>query len=145
MVCGWFRDETVRTGDDFLKRMFIILLASAILLVGCTKAAADKVIKADDVSIFYGVSSYAMFSSDQGVINDLLGCFSSLTFEETDEEPDLLSAFSVNFSYEGKSVKRFMVDKNGVFWLDGGTQAFRVSDGTFDYDRLKEIYENSKR
>ena len=125
--------------------MIIIILTSSILLAGCAKAAYGKDIKADDVSIYFGVSSYAMFSKDHAAVDDLLDRFGSLSFEKTDEEMDLISAFSVNFSYEGKSVKRFTVDKNGVFWLDGGTQAFRVSKGSFDYSHLKEVYENSKK
>lgn len=129
----------------FIKRTLILLLASAILFAGCAKSVGSMDIKADDVSIFYGVSSYALFSKDQGVIDDLLGRFSSLTFEKTNKQMDLISAFSVNFSYKGKNVKRFTVDKNGVFWLDGETQTFKVSKGSFDYGHLKEVYENSKK
>lgn len=122
-----------------------MLLASIILFTGCTKPAGSMDIKADDVSIFYGVSSYAMFSKDQAVIDDLLERLSSLSFEKTSEEMDLISAFSVHFAYEGKSVKSFTVDKNGIFWLDGETQALKPADCSFDYNHLREIYESSKK
>jgi hypothetical protein len=101
-------------------------------------------IEADDIAIFYGVSSYAMFSTDQSIIDDLLNQFNALSFEKTTDKMDLFTAFHVNFSYNGKGVKSFRVDKNGVFWLDGETQCYKISSGSFDYQHLKAIYEDSK-
>lgn len=60
------------------------------------------------------------------------------------EELDFTSAFNLNFSSNGKSVKSFLVDKNGVFWLDGKTQCYKVSSGIFDYQHLKAIFEDSR-
>jgi len=127
-----------------LKRVFFIMLAVALLLTGCAKPESNNLIKADNITIFYGVSSYAMFSADQSVIDDLLNQFNSLSFEKTTEEMDLTSAFHVNFSYNGNGVKSFWVDKNGVFWLDGETQCYKVSSGSFDYQHLKAIYNDSR-
>ncbi len=120
------------------------MLAFVLLPAGCSKPEGNTPIKADDIAIFYGVSSYAMFGAEQSVIDGLLEQFSSLSFEKTAEEMDLMSAFHVNFSYNGKGVKSFWVDKNGVFWLDGDTQCYKASSGSFDYQHLKEIYNNSK-
>ena len=128
-----------------MKKSMIIILAAALLLAGCSKPASNTRISADNISIFYGVSSYAMFGADQEVIEDLLNQFSSLSFEKTTEEIDFMSAFQVNFSYEGERVKSFRVDKNGVFWLDGKTQCYKVSSGSFDYAHLKSVYEGSIR
>lgn len=127
-----------------MKRVFFIMLVAALLQTGCTKPESSSMIKADDISIFYGVSSYAMFGADQLVIDDLLNRFNSLSFEKTTDEIDLLSAFHVNFSYNGNGVKRFWVDKNGIFGLDGETQCYKISSGSFDYQYLKAIYEDSK-
>lgn len=127
-----------------MKRLFFIMLVFAFLLTGCTKSESDNIIKADNITIFYGVSSYAMFGADQSVIDDLLNRFNSLSFEKTTDEMDLVSAFHVNFSYNGNSVKRFWVDKNGIFWLDSETQCYKISSGSFDYQHLKAIYEDSK-
>jgi hypothetical protein len=114
------------------------------LLSGCAKLESNNMIKADNITIFYGVSSYAMFGVDQGVIDDLLNQLNSLSFEKTTEELDLFSAFYVIFSYDGSDVKKIWVDKNGVFWLDGKTQGYKVSSGTFDYQHLKAIYQDSR-
>lgn len=120
------------------------MLAFALLMAGCAKPESNTRIKADNITIFYGVSSYALFGAEQPVIDGLLEQFSSLGFEKTTEEMDLMSAFHVNLSYNGKGVKSFWVDKNGVFWLDGETQCYKASSGSFDYEYLKAIYNDSK-
>ena len=120
------------------------MLALVLLLTGCAKPESIKKIKADNITIFYGFSSYAMFGADQWVIDDLLNQFNSLSFEKSTEEMDSASAFTVNFSYNGNDVNHFWVDKNGVFWLNGETQCYKVSSGSFDYHHLKVIYEGSK-
>jgi hypothetical protein len=121
------------------------MLAAAMLLSGCAKPESKDIIKADNITIGYAVSSYAMFGADQEIIDDLLNRFNSLSFEKTKEELDLMSAFHVNFSLNDKGVKSFWVDKNGVFWLDGKTQSYKVSSGSFDYRHLKAIFENSRK
>jgi hypothetical protein len=126
-----------------LKRIYFIMLAVVLLLTGCTKPENIKRIKADNITIFYGFSSYAMFGADQLVIDDLLNQFNSLHFEKSTEEMDRTSAFTVNFSYNGNAVNQFWVDKNGVFWLNGETQSYKVSSSSFDYHQLKVIYEGS--
>jgi AAA+ ATPase superfamily predicted ATPase len=127
-----------------LKRVFFILLTIVLLLTGCTKPESNKSIKADNITIFYGFSSYAKFGADQAVINDLLNQFNSLKFEKITCEMDRSSAFTVYFSFNGNAVKHFWVDKNGMFWLNGETQCYKVSSGSFDYQHLKAIYEGSK-
>jgi len=127
-----------------LKKISLIMLAFTLLLTGCAKPESNDMIKADDITIFYGVSSYAMFGANQEVIDDLLNKFNSLSFEKTADKMDLVNAFHVTFSYKGKGVRRFFVDKNGVFWLDGETQCYKVSSGSFDYEHLNAIYQDSK-
>lgn len=127
-----------------MKRVFLLILAVTLFLTGCAKPESNNLLKADNITIFYGFSSYAMFGADQVVIDDLLNQFNSLNFEKTTNEMDLASAFNVNFSYRGKGVKNFWVDKNGVFWLDGETKCYKVSSGSFEYQYIKAIYEDSK-
>jgi hypothetical protein len=119
-------------------------LAVSLLLTGCAKLESKTTIKADNILIFYGVSSYAMFGADQAVIDDLLNRFNSLSFEKTTEELDFMSAFHVNITIDEKSVKSFRVDKNGVFSLDGKPQCYKISSGSFDYEHLKAIYNDSR-
>ena len=116
----------------------------AILLTGCASPAENNRLKADNISIGYGFSSYAMFGADQEIIDDLLDRFSSLSFEKTTDELNLESAFNVSFYYHSKGIRNFWVDKNGVFWLNGETQCYKISAGSFDYDHLKAVYEGSK-
>ena len=120
------------------------MLTVALLLTGCTKPESSNMIKADNITIGFAVSSYLMFGADQEVIDDLLTRFNALSFEKTTAELDFMSAFHVNFSLNDKGVKSFWVDKNGVFWLDGKTQCYKVSSGSFDYHDLKAIYEDSR-
>lgn len=131
-------------GGIVLKRVFFIMMAVTLLLTGCSKPEGNNKIKADNITIFYSISSHAMFGANQAIIDDLLNQFNSLSFEKTTDEMDAGSSFIVYFSYNGNAVKHFWVDKNGVFWLDGKTQSFKVSSGSFDYQHLKAIYEGSK-
>ncbi len=126
-----------------MKRVFFSVLVAALLLAGCANPDSS-IIKADNISIFYGYSSYAMFGAEPKVIDDLLDSFSSLSFDKTTEEMDLASAFHVSFYSNNKNIKSFWVDRNGVFWLNGETQCYKVSSGLFDYEHLKEVYQNSK-
>lgn len=90
--------------------VFFILLAAALLLIGCVKPESNNMTKADDITIFYGFSSYAMFGADQVIIDDLLNQFNSLSFEKTTEEIDIGSAFHVHFDFNLRGVKNYRVD-----------------------------------
>lgn len=127
-----------------MKRVLSIMLVMALILAGCATPESNSRIKADNITIFYGFSSYAMFGADRGVIDDLLNRFNSLSFEKTTDEMDIGSAFHVNFSCNGNDAKSFWFDKNGVFRLNGKTQCYKVSSGSFDYEYVKAIYEDSK-
>jgi len=127
-----------------LKRVFIIMLILFLLLTGCTKPNSNNRLKADNITIGYGFSSYAMFGTDQWIVDNLLSQFNSLSFERTAKQMDPSTAFYIYFSYKGMGVKSFWVDKNGVFWLDGETKSFKVSSGGLNYQYLKTIYEDSK-
>lgn len=128
-----------------MNKVFTVLIGFIILLAGCAKQNNTKLSTPDNVVIGYSVSSYIMVGTEQTVIDDLFERLNSLTFEETSDEIDLMSTIMVNFSAEGKSIKRFGVDKNGIFWLDGETQCYKIKSGSFDYEYLKEIYDNSKQ
>lgn len=119
------------------------MLAVVLLLTGCSNPESNKRIKAYNITIFYGFSSNAKFGADQAAIDEVLNQFNSLSFEKTTEEMDRASAFTVNFSYKGNDVNHFWVDKNGVFWINGETQCYKVSSGSFDYQHLKVIYGGS--
>jgi hypothetical protein len=127
-----------------MKRIFAVLMIFIFLLPGCAKKNNTNIIAPDNIVIGYGVSSYAMFGAEQTVIDDLFERLNSLTFEKTSDEIDQMSTLMINFSRKGKSVKRFRVDKNGIFWLDGETQCYKISSGSFDYEYIKKIYEDSQ-
>jgi hypothetical protein len=128
-----------------MKRIFAVLLAFIFLLPGCAKKNNTNIPTPDDIVIGYGISSYAMFGAEQTVIDDLFERLNSLTFEKTSDEIDLMSTIMVNFSAKGKSIKRFGVDKNCIFWLDGETQCYKIKSGSFDYEYLKKIYVDSQQ
>ncbi|AFQ45379.1 hypothetical protein [Desulfosporosinus meridiei] len=58
-----------------MKTVFMIILAATLLLTGFVKPERFNKLKADNITVFYGVSSYAMFGADQVVIDDLLHQF----------------------------------------------------------------------
>ncbi|AET69813.1 hypothetical protein Desor_4391 [Desulfosporosinus orientis DSM 765] len=126
-----------------MKRVFLIMLILFLLLTGCIRSSS-KTLEADNITIGLSFSSYVMFGADQGIVDNLLSQFNSLSFEKTAEQIDLLTAFHVSFSYKGKGVKSFWVDKKGVFWLDGTTECFKVSSGYLDYQYIKAVYEGSQ-
>jgi hypothetical protein len=129
----------------FLPKVFSLALTIILLLTVCARPDSyNNPLKADNITVFYGVSSYAMFGAEPEVINKLLKQVNSLRFQETDADMDLASALHVNFSLNGKNVKRFLVDKNGVFWLDGEVKSYKIASGSFDYEYLKTVYEESK-
>ncbi|HYE10994.1 MAG TPA: hypothetical protein VEF53_12510 [Patescibacteria group bacterium] len=127
-----------------MKRVYIFLLV-IFLFAGCAKQSDIDIKRVDDISIFYVISSYAMSGAEQAVIDDLYEEFNSLTFEKTSEKLNYMSAFMVNFYAEGEKVKKFFVDKNGVFQLDDDTQCYKIASGEFDYVHLKEIYTASRQ
>jgi vesicle coat complex subunit len=125
--------------------LVIILIIYA--LAGCSgkqDVQADTQ-NADSVTIFYGVSSYAMFTSDASTIKNVSDYFNNLRFEPTDKEMDITTMISVNFSKGEEQIAKFSVDKNMVFWLNGDTKCFKIASGTFNYDAVKDIYEKSKK
>lgn len=125
-----------------MKRVIISLLFFSIF---CFAIGCQKMNSTNDIIIFYGVSSYAMFGAEQSVIDDLVKKFDKLTFTKTDDKMDFMTTLRINFIADGKSIKKINVDKNGVFMLGGGTSHYKISSGTFDYEYVKNIYLNSQK
>lgn len=127
-----------------MKRIFAFFLAGILLLAsGCLKKPDTlNKICADDISIYYSVSSHALFGADQDVIDTLTNMFDELSFVETSDEIDVLTMFSIFFSSNGKTIKNIYVDKNGVFMFgDEGTH-YRVDSGSWNYDYIMKVYLN---
>ena len=99
----------------------------------------------DDVSIYYGFSSYAMFGADDDTLKGLSNQFNNLSFEPTDKKMDTSTMLNINFHQNKKTIASVNVDENGVFWLDGETKCYKVSSGSFDYEYVKNIYLKSKK
>lgn len=150
-----------------MKKMLLVVLGIGVLLFGCnnkqnkinttpsevnTEAIEDSntidtvynIEDADDVVIYYGFSSYAMFGTDKDTLESLKNEFSELVFESTDGKMDVATMLTISFIHNGKSIAKFSVDKNGVFWLDGKTNCYKISSGSFDYEFVRNIYYQSK-
>jgi uncharacterized lipoprotein YajG len=129
-----------------LNTLFVIILI-IYALAGCSRQVKVQANtqNADSVTISYGVSSYAMFSSDASTIKNISDYFNNLSFEPIDKEMDITTMISVNFSKGEKQIAKFSVDKNMVFWLNGDTKCFKIASGTFNYDAVRDIYEKSKK
>lgn len=118
------------------KLYFFVALILTVLLASCGSAANKT------MSVFYGVSSHAMFEASQRDINTILEQYDSLTLEKTQEECDIGTAFNVTIFENNNIIAHFWVDKNGVFIVDD--EHCKIKAGSFDYNYLKKIYEESK-
>jgi len=128
-----------------MKRWFPLFLL-IIILTGCTRSAPSiHTEEADRVSIFYGLSSYALWSSDEEVVKTLSGSFNSLSFETTNRTMDLATMLSVYFFKGDTQLSEIHVDEPGTFWLNGDTICFRLSSGVFNYEKVKDLYDESKQ
>lgn len=99
---------------------------------------------ADNVNIFYGFSSDAVFDIDGDLIKDLSKQLSNLSFQPTNEKMDYATMLKVYFYHDKDVIASVSVDKNGVFYINGTTRLFKVSSGTFDYEFLRNIYLEGK-
>lgn len=109
-----------------------------------SKAVHTTDIVADDVSIYYGVSSYAMFGTDEETLEELQDAYNNLSLEPTDTEMDIRSMINIVFLKEGEPIASYGVDKNGVYCLDGKIENYKSKGGSLNYDRILEIYDKSK-
>lgn len=126
-----------------MKKAMISILIGCLIFSGCSGKTA-RTGTGKDITVYYGVSSYAMFGAEQAVIDKILGQYSSLRFEKTEDKLDLFTAFHVIIFNREKLLAKFWVDQNGVFWRNGETQDYKVISGSFDYKYLRTVYENSK-
>lgn len=96
----------------------------------------------DDVVIFYGFSSYAMFGADSDTIKALANQLNSLTLAPSDKKTDFSSMLRITFYNDGDIIASVSVDKNSVFWINGNY--YEMASGTFNYDYAYKIYLESK-
>lgn len=122
-----------------MKRSCLTILSAILLcLSSCSKNStnSDK-----EIAVYYGVSSYAMFEAEQQDIDFILNQYRSLTFTQTNQSFSLFTAFYVVIYQEEETLARFFVDENNIFWINDSY--YQVQTGSFDYQFLKKLYENS--
>lgn len=112
------------------------MLITILALLSCAGKEEKNSI---DAAVYYGVSSYALFTSDESIVGELEDFYDTLKVKETDEKLDLFTAFSVVLKD-----KKFWVDDKGVIWLDGETKCYKKVSGSLDYKRISQIYNGSK-
>ena len=124
--------------NDMKRSCLTILSAILLCLSSCSKNStnSDK-----EIAVYYGVSSYAMFEAEQQDIDFILNQYRSLTFTQTNQSFSLFTAFYVVINQEEEILARFFVDENNIFWINDSY--YQIQAGTFDYQFLKNLYENS--
>ncbi|HEX3022830.1 MAG TPA: hypothetical protein VHP81_10605 [Lachnospiraceae bacterium] len=130
-----------------LKRYYILFIISILLvgLLGCDKKETFfNIDSADEITIMYGVSSYAYFGDDKDTIKKVIDSLNSLSFKESDKEMNITTMFSIDLAKDGSQVAHLCMDDNGVFWVDGKTDSLEIDSGTLDYEVIKDIYKNGK-
>lgn len=133
-----------------MKKIYILSLIVIILVLFSftkynTKKYSININAADNISIYYGLSSYAMFSSDENTIKTLSNHFNNLTFEPKKKEMDFPTMFIICFYKNEKQIAKITVDKNNIFRLNDNSKTLKLSSGTFNYDYIHDIYEESKK
>lgn len=131
-----------------MKRLFVVLLVvlTPLTFTGFSKQKIKvDVQNADNISIFYCVSSYAAFISDMNIVTGLSENLSNLTFEPIDKKIDFHTMLSINFFKGEKCIGKFSVDNNNVFLINGDTKCLKIVNGKFDYNYVKNIYDKSKK
>ena len=86
-----------------------------------------------------------MFTQDETAVQKIADAFSGLQFEETDREMDVFTAMNVVFQNGDQVTARFSVDKNGVFTVGNDSAYYRLKSGSFPYEEVYGLYENSRR
>ena len=128
-----------------MKRFLSLFIVFLFILTGCSQSPSVQTENADRVSVFYGLDSYALWSSDEATVKTLRDCFSGLVFEPSDRTMDLSTMLSVYFFRGNTHLSEIHVDQAGTFWLNGNTSCFQVRSGSFDYARVITLYEKSKQ
>lgn len=122
-------------------RILLVMIILSLGLLGCSKQDSYFNIEdADHITIFYGISSYAMSSTDEDIIKTISDNLNSLSFKKTDKQIDASSMFTISLSKKEESIPLVHVDAKGVFWIDGTAECYEVDSGTFDYSYIKSIY-----
>ena len=124
--------------NDMKRSCLTILSAILLCLSSCSKNStnSDK-----EIAVYYGVSSYAMFEAEQQDIDFILNQYRSLTFTQTKQPFSFSTAFHVVINQGEETLARFFVDENNIFWINDSY--YQIQAGTFDYQFLKDLYENS--
>ena len=128
------------------KKRLVSLFLTVILITfaaGCQFQREASDLKVDDVAIYFGVNSYAMFGADEETLQYLADTYQNLEVEPVSGEMDLTSMLTVNLFHQNQQVGSFSVDRNGNIWKDGDTQCYRAPGGC-DYGKIKQIYLNSQ-
>ncbi|NLV33875.1 MAG: hypothetical protein GXY21_04975 [Clostridiaceae bacterium] len=89
-------------------------------------------------AVYYGFSSYALFTDNDVVVKELYDGYYNMKTELTQEELDFSSAFYV----EVGDISFFM-DKNGCIKLNDADYTVRDTADSISYERLKQIYNDS--
>ncbi|NLF80806.1 MAG: hypothetical protein GX572_06410 [Clostridia bacterium] len=124
----------------------ILMLAAALLLGSCEGRVDPEVepIKADQVLVFYGYSSWAMFGAPEEAVQKLIGMYNNLELRQTGEQLDYATAFDISFSGAGRTVASWSVDEQGRCRIKDDGAVYQIVSADFDYEAIKEIYEHSK-
>jgi hypothetical protein len=126
-----------------MKKYRILLMISFLLIVVSVCSKQDSYFNidyADNITIIYGISSYAMHSTDEDIIKTVTDNLNSLSFRKTDKQIDGSSMFTIILSKKDEPMAQVFVDEKGVFWIDGTAECYEVVSGTFDYKYIKRIY-----
>lgn len=143
-------EKTSRRGRSCRRRgrlAFVAFLVGALVLFSSCAGRIDKTpeaLAADQVRIFYGVSSWAMFGAPAAAVQTLTEMYNNLELQESEEQLDFATAFNISFSEGVQTVGGWSVDEQGVCQISGDAATYRIVSQSFDYQAIKDIYENSK-
>lgn len=95
--------------------------------------------EADYVMVGFMSGSNDLFTDDYETVKNLAGQFNGIILEKTEKTFNLRSALEFDFYYNDRNVASFLVDKNGVFMIDGNY--YMISSDSFDYGAINHFLE----
>lgn len=89
---------------------------------------------------------YSFFSENRDTIAEIANLFHNFSLEEvSDEDLDQNTVYEIYFSNTKEQIAAINVEENRIFYLPETQKYYRVSDGIFHLEKLKQLYQDSMK
>lgn len=128
--------------EGIVMKWLIVLFMS--LLAGCSmNYEPEDIIQANQGSMIYGVSDYMYFMNDVKVLDMVVEDYDSLVLSLTEQEIDFMNAIQLDLKNKEDKINRIWLDQHGIYHINN--QNYTKVKGTLTFDKLKKLYDESKK